>query len=123
MSQPLNRFLPRQQLRRGLLGLMALAVLTGWLLMPGRAQVASESQLARGANYKQAYKYSPEFLRQFVYSTAVQPTWIGKTDSFWYQYNTRDLAGWVTQGNPYAQPAAYVSPDWGVVLLHLKAKT
>ncbi len=41
----------------------------------------------------------------------------------WYQYNTRDLAGWVTQGNPYAQPAAYVSPDWGVVLLHLKPKT
>jgi peptide/nickel transport system substrate-binding protein len=40
----------------------------------------------------------------------------------WYQYNTRDLAGWVTPGNPYAQPAAYVNPDWGVVLLHLKPK-
>jgi peptide/nickel transport system substrate-binding protein len=40
----------------------------------------------------------------------------------WYQYNTRDLAGWVTQQNPYAQPAAYVNPDWGVVLLHLKPK-
>ena len=40
----------------------------------------------------------------------------------WYQYNTKDLAGWVTQGNPYAQPAAYVTPDWGVMLLHLKKK-
>jgi peptide/nickel transport system substrate-binding protein len=40
----------------------------------------------------------------------------------WYQYNTKDLAGWVTQGNPYSQPAAYVTPDWGVLLLHLKAK-
>ena len=40
----------------------------------------------------------------------------------WYQYNTKDLTGWVTQGNPYAQPAAYVNPDWGVVLLHLKPK-
>ena len=94
MSQPLNRFVPRHQLRRGLLGLLAMAVLTGWLLMPGRAQLASDQQLAKGANYKQAYKYSPEFLRQFVYSTAVQPNWIGKTDSFWYQYNTSKGKQW-----------------------------
>jgi len=40
----------------------------------------------------------------------------------WYQYNTKDLAGWVTPDNPYAQPAAYVNPDWGVVLLNLKPK-
>src|SRR5213595_2595353 len=32
----------------------------------------------------------------------------------WYQYNTRDLKGLVTPDNPYAQPAAYVNPDWGV---------
>jgi peptide/nickel transport system substrate-binding protein len=41
----------------------------------------------------------------------------------WYQYNTRDLTGWVTPDNPYAQPAAYVNPDWGVVLLNLKPKS
>jgi peptide/nickel transport system substrate-binding protein len=41
----------------------------------------------------------------------------------WYQYNTRNLAGWVTPANPYAQPAAYVTPDWGVLLLHLKPKS
>ena len=40
----------------------------------------------------------------------------------WYQYNTKDLSGWVTPDNPYAQPAAYVNPDWGVVLLNLKPK-
>ena len=40
----------------------------------------------------------------------------------WYQYNTHDLAGWVTQQNPYAKPAAYEVPDWGVLLLHLKPK-
>lgn len=40
----------------------------------------------------------------------------------WYQYNTGTLAGWVTKGNPYAQPAAYANPDWGVVALHLKPK-
>ena len=41
----------------------------------------------------------------------------------WYQYNTKDLSGWVTEQNPYAQPAAYVYPDWAVVLLNLKPKT
>jgi peptide/nickel transport system substrate-binding protein len=40
----------------------------------------------------------------------------------WYQYNTKDLAGWVTKGNAFARPAAYVNPDWGVMLLHLKPK-
>jgi peptide/nickel transport system substrate-binding protein len=40
----------------------------------------------------------------------------------WYQYNTKALAGWVTKGNPFARPAAYVNPDWGVMLLHLKPK-
>jgi peptide/nickel transport system substrate-binding protein len=40
----------------------------------------------------------------------------------WYQYNTKSISGWVTQQNPYAKPAAYEIPDWGVLLLHLKPK-
>jgi peptide/nickel transport system substrate-binding protein len=40
----------------------------------------------------------------------------------WYQYNTKDLSGWVTQQNAYARPSAFENPDWGVVLLHLKPK-
>jgi peptide/nickel transport system substrate-binding protein len=40
----------------------------------------------------------------------------------WYQYNTKSLSGWVTQSDPFARPAAYVNPDWGVMLLHLKPK-
>jgi peptide/nickel transport system substrate-binding protein len=40
----------------------------------------------------------------------------------WYQYNTKSLTGWVTQQDPYAQPAAYADPDWGVVALHLSPK-
>jgi peptide/nickel transport system substrate-binding protein len=40
----------------------------------------------------------------------------------WYQYNTKSISGWVTQQNPYAKPAAYEVPDWGVLLLHLKPK-
>jgi peptide/nickel transport system substrate-binding protein len=41
----------------------------------------------------------------------------------WYQYNTENHSGWVTQQNPYAQPSAYVYPDWAVVALHLKPKS
>jgi peptide/nickel transport system substrate-binding protein len=40
----------------------------------------------------------------------------------WYQYDTQHIGGWVTPGDPYAQPAQYAWPDWGVVLLHLYAK-
>ena len=34
----------------------------------------------------------------------------------WYQYNTKDLEGWPTQDDPYAQPAPYNIPDVGQVL-------
>jgi peptide/nickel transport system substrate-binding protein len=40
----------------------------------------------------------------------------------WYQYNTKSITGWVLQSDPYARPAAYENPDWGVVLLHLRPK-
>jgi peptide/nickel transport system substrate-binding protein len=40
----------------------------------------------------------------------------------WYQYDTKNIGGWVTQSDPYAQPGQYVFPDWGVVLMHLYTK-
>jgi len=40
----------------------------------------------------------------------------------WYQYDTQHIGGWVTQSDPYAQPAQYAWPDWGVVLMHLYTK-
>ena len=40
----------------------------------------------------------------------------------WYQYNTKNITGWVTPGDPYAKPAAYEHPDWEVMLLHLRPK-
>jgi peptide/nickel transport system substrate-binding protein len=41
----------------------------------------------------------------------------------WYEYNTGAFTGWVTQGNPYAQPGPASTPDFGWVLLHLRPKT
>ncbi|WP_338694780.1 ABC transporter substrate-binding protein [Streptomyces sp. Q6] len=41
----------------------------------------------------------------------------------WFQYNTKDIGGWPTEDNPYAQPAAYNFPDTGQVLTHLYSKS
>jgi peptide/nickel transport system substrate-binding protein len=41
----------------------------------------------------------------------------------WFQYNTADLAGWPTESDPYAQPAAYSVPDVEQVLLHVYSKS
>jgi peptide/nickel transport system substrate-binding protein len=41
----------------------------------------------------------------------------------WYQYNTKDIEGWPTQDNPYAQPAPYNIPDVGQVLTNLYSKS
>ena len=40
----------------------------------------------------------------------------------WYQYDTGSFTGWVTQSNPYAQPAAYNYPDWGQMMMNLQPK-
>jgi peptide/nickel transport system substrate-binding protein len=40
----------------------------------------------------------------------------------WYQYNTENVSGWVTEQDPFAQPAAFVVPDMEVLLLHLQPK-
>jgi peptide/nickel transport system substrate-binding protein len=38
----------------------------------------------------------------------------------WFQYDTGTFKGWVTQANPYAQPAAYNYPDWGQQMMNLQ---
>jgi peptide/nickel transport system substrate-binding protein len=37
----------------------------------------------------------------------------------WFQYSTKDLAGWPTKDDQYATPAPWSLPDWEIVLLHL----
>jgi dipeptidyl aminopeptidase/acylaminoacyl peptidase len=72
---------PQNRPRRLLAALLAVLVLQAVPYLGANERVT-------GANFKQAHKYSPEFLRPFVYSTAVVPNWIGKTDVFWYEYRT-----------------------------------
>src|SRR5579871_6468793 len=73
---------PPSCFRRG----MVIAVLLAASLAV-RAADAEQDRLPH-ANYKQAFHFNSEFLRQFVYSTSVTPQWIGKTDVFWYSYRT-----------------------------------
>src|SRR5437879_4127090 len=74
----------------------ALPLLLALFLLPAAARLGAQPpQRVTGANFKQAYKYSPEFLRPFVYSTAVVPNWVGKTDVFWYEYRTSKGRQWV----------------------------
>src|SRR5262245_42822716 len=74
----------------------ALPLLLALSLLPAVAPLAAQPpQRVTGANFKQASKYSPEFLRPFVYSTAVIPNWVGKSDVFWYEYRTAKGRQWV----------------------------
>jgi peptide/nickel transport system substrate-binding protein len=40
----------------------------------------------------------------------------------WFQYSTANFTGWVTQQDPYAQPAPYSYPDWGIQLQKIAPK-
>jgi peptide/nickel transport system substrate-binding protein len=37
----------------------------------------------------------------------------------WYEWSTKDFAGWPTPQDPYAAPAPWNLPDWEIVLTHL----
>jgi len=41
----------------------------------------------------------------------------------WYEYSTKNIAGWPTPGDPYAAPAPWNLPDWEVTLIHLYKKS
>jgi dipeptidyl aminopeptidase/acylaminoacyl peptidase len=80
----------RPTLRTVRRGLQALAVLP---LLIALAPVRAETKAPR-ANFRLAAKYSAASLAPLTYSTAVQPAWIGKTDSFWYAYRTSQGAAY-----------------------------
>lgn len=62
------------------------------LLMAALALVATpaQGQSTNKANWKLASRYTAERLRPFVYSTSLNPGFIGKTDSFWYLWRSAD---------------------------------
>lgn len=54
----------------------------------GSALAVAETEKVTGANYPQATKFNREFVYQHVQEANVIPTFIGKTDQFWYSIRT-----------------------------------
>src|SRR5215510_11377620 len=79
-------------IRSRLLPILVIAVPAG--VLTSALAAPNDATRVQPANYKQANKYSNDFLKQFVYSTAVEPRWIGKTDVFWYEYRTSNGKQW-----------------------------
>ncbi|GEM_PF-4445424 len=94
MSHPLLPQRPYAHRPRFLTALFVAVLVSAWLTARVGSQTPADPQRVAGANFKQANKYSTEFLRQFVYSTSVTPNWIGKTDAFWYEYRTSKGKQW-----------------------------
>ncbi|HUX33770.1 MAG TPA: DPP IV N-terminal domain-containing protein, partial [Gemmatimonadaceae bacterium] len=61
------------------------------LLAAGAARADAQQAHASKANWALADKFTPEALRPILYSSAVRPEWIGKSDSMWY--NWKDHTG------------------------------
>lgn len=56
------------------------------------AQVSSSGDHPQ-ANWELSNKFSTQALQRVIYSTTLQPRWIGKTDSLWYNWRNRAGAG------------------------------
>jgi len=80
--------------RTGWLVLVAIVAGASLAAIPSPAAADSDTRRLDQPNYEQALKYSNEYLRQFVYDTAVTPHWVGKTDVFWYSYRTSAGTHW-----------------------------
>jgi dienelactone hydrolase len=52
------------------------------------ASAHAEAEKVTGANYALATKFNRDFIRQHVQEATVLPTFIGKTDQFWYSVRT-----------------------------------
>ena len=73
--------------------LLALGATSAAAQGPGPTQPDVQRQNARAnrANWTLAERFAPAALRSSVYSTNVQPRWLGKSDTMWY--NWRDRSG------------------------------
>lgn len=59
------------------------------LLAPGVAGAQAGPRAQPQANWDLANKFSTQALQRVTYSTTLQPRWIGKTDSLWYNWRNR----------------------------------
>ncbi|MDI1322100.1 MAG: DPP IV N-terminal domain-containing protein [Algoriphagus sp.] len=53
----------------------------------------SQEPITKG-NYELAARFSPEKLKRMIFTTAVDPHWLKKSDRFWYEYETSEGKNW-----------------------------
>ena len=68
-----------------------LLLLVGASLLLGAAQA---QQAPAKANYGLAARFAPKKVEKMVFSTAVDPHWLKKSDRFWYAYETPNGKNW-----------------------------
>lgn len=64
--------------------------LTLAMLVATAGSVLAQAQHANVANWKLANRFTPEYLRSYIYSSSITPGWINNTDQFWYSWRTSD---------------------------------
>ena len=63
------------------------------LLLVCMSATAQQTPITK-ANYQLAAKFAPKKLDKMVFSTAVDPHWLKKSDRFWYMYETTEGKKW-----------------------------
>ena len=63
------------------------------LLLVCMSATAQQTPVTK-ANYQLAAKFAPKKLDKMVFSTAVDPHWLKKSDRFWYMYETTEGKKW-----------------------------
>ena len=58
------------------------------ILMIPTGMVFGQEEIANGANYRLAERFSPTKIQRMVFSTRVTPNWMKTGDKFWYSYKT-----------------------------------
>lgn len=58
--------------------------------------IATNAQLTPStkSNYQLAARFSPKKLQKMIFSTAIDPHWLKKSDRFWYTYETPNGKNW-----------------------------
>lgn len=57
-----------------------------FLVLPGALAQGPSTHQPNVANWKLANRFTAESLRPFIHSTSLTPSWINKTDTFWYSW-------------------------------------
>lgn len=110
----------RQLLFSGNSAPIGTAAATNWERYSNRATDALIDSYAATTSTAAQHKIVDELEKVMLSDVPVIPM---TEEVDWYQYDTATVGGWATPKNAFAQPAIYISPDVGVMLLHLYPKS